>query len=147
MKFAARRMSLNKKKLWEKIRKENFNLLLLKKGPRQKTQSSTEKQKLLRNKVIISKWYFLRWDHLFTTYANSPKSCHFLTPDTRTYVCLSGDKKCLFFGNFAYVLNKWSLKWNLLTSPQMQMKLSRVKKLTLVLDWTTERFYLKKSMV
>ena len=25
------------------------------------------------------------------------------------YVCVSGEKKCYFFGNFAYVLNKWSL--------------------------------------
>ena len=24
----------------------------------------------------------------------------FLTPDTHTYVCVSGGKKCLFFGNF-----------------------------------------------
>ena len=29
-----------------------------------------------------------------------PKNKHFLPPDTHTYVCVSGGKKCLFFGNF-----------------------------------------------
>ena len=28
------------------------------------------------------------------------KNKHFLPPDTHTYVCVSGGKKCLFFGNF-----------------------------------------------
>ena len=31
---------------------------------------------------------------------NCPKNEHFFTPDTHTYVCLSGGKKCSFFGNF-----------------------------------------------
>ena len=31
---------------------------------------------------------------------NFPKSKHFLPPDTHTYVCISGGKKCLFFGKF-----------------------------------------------
>ena len=29
-----------------------------------------------------------------------PKNKHFLPPDTHTYVCISGGKKYLFFGNF-----------------------------------------------
>ena len=29
-----------------------------------------------------------------------PKNRHFLPPDTHTCVCVSGGKKCLFFGNF-----------------------------------------------
>ena len=29
-----------------------------------------------------------------------PKNKHFLPPDTNTCVCVSGGKKCLFFGNF-----------------------------------------------
>ena len=28
---------------------------------------------------------------------NFPKNEHFLSPDTHTYVCVSGSKKCLFF--------------------------------------------------
>ena len=31
---------------------------------------------------------------------NFPKNEHFLPPDTRTYVWVSGGKKCLFFGKF-----------------------------------------------
>ena len=31
---------------------------------------------------------------------NFRKNKHFLPPDTHTYVCVSGGKKCLFFGNF-----------------------------------------------
>ena len=31
---------------------------------------------------------------------NFQKNKHFLRPDTRTYVCISGGKKCLFFGKF-----------------------------------------------
>ena len=29
-----------------------------------------------------------------------PKNKHFLPPDTHSCVCVSGGKKCLFFGNF-----------------------------------------------
>ena len=29
-----------------------------------------------------------------------PENKHFLPPDTHTYVCVSGGKKCLFCGNF-----------------------------------------------
>ena len=29
-----------------------------------------------------------------------PKCKHFLSPDTHTYVCISGGKKCSFFGKF-----------------------------------------------
>ena len=32
--------------------------------------------------------------------SNFPKNEHFLLPDTHTYVCVSGGKKCLFFGKF-----------------------------------------------
>ena len=31
---------------------------------------------------------------------NFPKNKHFLPPGTYTHVCVSGGKKCLFFGNF-----------------------------------------------
>ena len=31
---------------------------------------------------------------------NFPKNEHFLPPDTHTYVCVSGGKKCSFFGKF-----------------------------------------------
>ena len=31
---------------------------------------------------------------------NFPKNEHFLLPDTHTYVCVSGGKKCSFFGKF-----------------------------------------------
>ena len=40
-------------------------------------------------------------DHSFSTYAKFSEKTH--------YVCVSGGKKCKFFGNFAYVLNEWSL--------------------------------------
>ena len=32
---------------------------------------------------------------------NFPKNEHFLPPDTHTYVCVSGGKKCSFFGKFS----------------------------------------------
>ena len=32
--------------------------------------------------------------------SNFPKNEHFLPPDTHTYVCVSGGKKCSFFGKF-----------------------------------------------
>ena len=38
---------------------------------------------------------------------NFPKNEHFLPPDTDTYVCVSGVKKCLFsekFGVLAFLL-------------------------------------------
>ena len=31
---------------------------------------------------------------------NFPKNGHFLSPDTYTYVCVSGGKKCSFFGKY-----------------------------------------------
>ena len=31
---------------------------------------------------------------------NCPKNEHFLLPDTQTFVCISGGKKCLLFGKF-----------------------------------------------
>ena len=31
---------------------------------------------------------------------NFPKNKHFLPPDTHTYLCVSGGKKCSFFGKF-----------------------------------------------
>ena len=31
---------------------------------------------------------------------NFPKNEHFLHPDTHTFVCVSGGKKCSFFGKF-----------------------------------------------
>ena len=31
---------------------------------------------------------------------NFPKNEHLLPPDTQTYVCVSGGKKCLFFEKF-----------------------------------------------
>ena len=33
-------------------------------------------------------------------HAKFPKNKHFLPPDMHTYVCVSGGKKCLLFGNF-----------------------------------------------
>ena len=33
--------------------------------------------------------------------SNFPKNEHFLPPDTHTYMCVSGDKKCSFFGKLA----------------------------------------------
>ena len=38
--------------------------------------------------------------HLFSRYAKFPKNWHFLSPDTHTYECVSGGKKCQFFGKF-----------------------------------------------
>ena len=32
---------------------------------------------------------------------NFPKNEHFLPPDTHTYICVSGGKKCSFFGKFS----------------------------------------------
>ena len=34
----------------------------------------------------------------------SDRKTHFLPPDTHAYVCVSGGKKCLFFGNFGSAL-------------------------------------------
>ena len=39
---------------------------------------------------------------------NFSKNLHFLLPDTRTYVHISGGKSVSFTKNFAYVLNEWS---------------------------------------
>ena len=40
------------------------------------------------------------WDHSFTTFAKFSENPNFLTPDTRTYLYVSGGKKF-------YFLNKW----------------------------------------
>ena len=37
--------------------------------------------------------------------SNFPKNEHFLPPDTHTYVCVSGGKKCSFFGKFYKIFN------------------------------------------
>ena len=44
------------------------------------------------------------------------KNEHFLPPDTHTYVCVSGGKKCSFFGKFGVLcfLETPVLKFNLL---------------------------------
>ena len=34
------------------------------------------------------------------SWSEFPKNKHFLPPDTHTHVCVSGGKKCSFFGNF-----------------------------------------------
>ena len=49
------------------------------------------------------------WVRLRDHYLVRTQNYNFLSPDTHTYVCVSGDKKCYFLGNFAYVLNIWSL--------------------------------------
>ena len=48
-------------------------------------------------------------DHSFRTCAKSSENLNFLLPDTHTYVCMSGGKKCKFSEDFAYVLIQWSL--------------------------------------
>ena len=45
-------------------------------------------------------------DHSFRTYAKVSEKSTFLAPDTHTYVCVSGGKKCYFSENFVYVLNE-----------------------------------------
>ena len=40
--------------------------------------------------------YHVGWPPVHTQ--NFPKKLHFLPPDTQTYVCVSGGKKCYFFG-------------------------------------------------
>ena len=45
--------------------------------------------------------------HLVRT-QNFPKNQHFLSPDKRTYVCVSGGKKCWFFGKFC-MRTKWMI--------------------------------------
>ena len=37
-----------------------------------------------------------------------PKNCHFLTPDTYTYMCVSGVRKYIFFGRF-FARAKWMI--------------------------------------
>ena len=48
--------------------------------------------------------------------SNFPKNEHFLPPDTHTYLCISGGKKCLFFGKFVvlYFLETPVLRFALL---------------------------------
>ena len=36
---------------------------------------------------------------------NFPKNEHFLLPDTYTYVCVSGGKKCSLFGTFGVLFS------------------------------------------
>ena len=48
------------------------------------------------SKGRISKWEVTRKQRML----NFPKNGHFLPPDTHTYVCVSGGKKCPFFGKF-----------------------------------------------
>ena len=45
-------------------------------------------------------------DHSFSTFAEFPKNLIFLTPDTHTYVFVSGGKKYSFSENFANILNE-----------------------------------------
>ena len=47
-------------------------------------------------------------DHSFSKCKTFSKNQQFLHPDKHMYVCLSGDKKCLFFRKF-YVLTEQSL--------------------------------------
>ena len=39
-------------------------------------------------------------DHSFTTYSKFSEKLTFLSADTHTYACVSGGKKCYFFGEF-----------------------------------------------
>ena len=52
-------------------------------------------------------------DHSFSTFSfstqNFPKNLNILSPDTHTYVCVSGVRNVNFPKGFAKVLNEWSL--------------------------------------
>ena len=55
---------------------------------------------------------FLR-SHPFITYAKFSEKKHFLAPDThdtQTYMCVSGGKKCYFFGK-SYKRTKWMMTY------------------------------------
>ena len=45
-----------------------------------------------------------------TKLANFPKNEHFLPPDTRAYVCVSGSKKCSFFQKMCRALFSYYLR-------------------------------------
>ena len=47
---------------------------------------------------INSKYSDLLWDHSFSTYARFSEKLTFLTLIRTEYVCVSGGKKCWFFG-------------------------------------------------
>ena len=59
-----------------------------------------------------------------------PKNKHFLPPDMHTYVCVSGGKKCLFFGNFGVLcfLETLVLRFTLLPFPSDIKKHLEVQK-------------------
>ena len=42
----------------------------------------------------------MNWSHPISTYAKFFEKLIFLTPDMHIYVCVSGGKKCQFFGKF-----------------------------------------------
>ena len=52
-----------------------------------------------------------------------------LPPDTHTYVCVAGGKKCLFLVNFVYVLNKWSPRTCTVVSKKLDIaRFKRIEK-------------------
>ena len=61
---------------------------------------------------------------------NFPKNEHFLSPDTHTYMCVSGSKKCLFFGKFGMLcfLETPALRLTLLPYYQRSVVFSEIRK-------------------
>ena len=54
---------------------------------------------------------------------NRPKNDNFLPPNTQKYVCVSGGKKCLFFGKFGMLcFLETSVSWNYRRSVHLQCK-------------------------
>ena len=51
-------------------------------------------------------------NHSFSMYAKFSEGITFLPPDTHTYRCVSGDKKCYAFGKFC-VRTKWMIPNNI----------------------------------
>ena len=50
-------------------------------------------------------------DHSFSTFAKFSEKTTFITPYMQTYLCVSGVKKCYFFGKFR-VRIKWMIPFN-----------------------------------
>ena len=66
------------------------------KSPRNVTNYYTE----VKSSVIRQKGESQNGSFKKTSRSNFPKTNYFLPPDTLTYVCTSGAKKCSFFGKF-----------------------------------------------
>ena len=67
-------------------------------------------------------------DYSFSTYAKFSEKLHFLPPDMHMYMCVSGGKKCLFFGKFYASAIKIIPKYHFCVVQQQTTALQRARR-------------------